>query len=239
LLSDHDGGRGENGAELAGGEGFQGAQAGFEFGRGQAAQAIEGPQKILGGAFSLLRVAFDAAGNEIAIGIAASAGVRDNMIEDSPAHGEPPQAIKAPAAFAHMNGLAATAHLQEIHLLEVIGAEPPGEAGGHRAFGRRGVYLLRQKDFGQVASLGAVDQAQGTLGGETVHGLASGLVREVNTAGEAGNRKTELALACETAMPQEMGVDHALRMDVRRAGQAPPLRSFATAAPPHSHIGTR
>src|SRR4029077_17516119 len=154
--------------------------------------AIEAAQKILGGGFSLLGIAFDAAGNEIAVGIAASAGKRDDMIEDSPAHGEAPHAIKALAALAHMNGLAATAHLQEIHLLEVVGAEPPGEAGGHSAFGRRGVYLLRQKDFGQVASLGAVDQAQGALGIETAHGLASGLVREVNTAGEAGNRKTEL-----------------------------------------------
>jgi len=211
LLSDHDGGRGENGAELAGGEGFQGAQAGIEFGRGQAAQAIEGAQKIFGGAFPLLRVAFDAAGNEIAVGIAASAGVRDDMIEDAPAGDEAAQAIKAPAAFAHMNGLAAAAHLQEIHFLEVVAAEPPGEADGHGAFVRRGMYLLRQKDFGQVASLGAVDQAQGALGGETAHGLASGCVREANTTGEAGNRKTELALACETAVPQEMGVDHALR----------------------------
>jgi len=40
LISDDDGGRGENGAEVAGGECFQGAQAAFEFGRGQAAQAI-------------------------------------------------------------------------------------------------------------------------------------------------------------------------------------------------------
>jgi hypothetical protein len=211
LLSDHDRRRGESGAELAGGEGFQGAQAGFELGGGYAAQAVEGVQKIFGGSFSFLRVAFDAAGNEIAVGIAASAGVRDDMVEDSTTGDEPPQAIKAPAALAHMNGLAAAAHLQEIHLLEIAGAEPPAEAGGHGAFGRLGVYLLRQKDFGQVASLGAVDQAQSAFGGETAHGLASGLVREVNTAGEAGNRKTELALACESAMPQKMGVDHALR----------------------------
>jgi hypothetical protein len=211
LGPDDDGRWGEKGAELAGGEGFQGSQASVEFGGGQAAQAVEGAQKIFGGAFSLLRVAFDAAGNEIAVGIAASAGVRDDMVEDSTARDEPPQAIEAPAALAHMNGLAAAADLQEIHLLEVAGAEPPGEADGRGAFVRRGVYLLRQKDFGQVASLGAVDQAQRALGGETAHGLASGCVREANTTGEAGNRKTELALACETAMPQEMGVDHALR----------------------------
>jgi hypothetical protein len=54
LISDDDGGRGENGAEVARSECVQGAQAGVEFGRGQAAQAKEAAQKIFGGRFSLL-----------------------------------------------------------------------------------------------------------------------------------------------------------------------------------------
>jgi hypothetical protein len=65
------------------------------------------------------------------------------MVEDSPTSDEPPQAIKAQAALARMNGLAPAAHLQEIHLLEVGAAGPLGEAGGQRALGRGGVYLLR------------------------------------------------------------------------------------------------
>jgi len=139
LLRDDDGGRGENGAELAGGERVQGTKAAFEFDRSQATQAKEGAQKIFGGRFSLLRVALDAAGNEIAVGIAASAGLRDNMVEHSPTSDEPPQAIKAQAALARMNGLAPTAHLQEIHLLEVGAAGPPSEAGGHRSRAARRV----------------------------------------------------------------------------------------------------
>ncbi len=210
VLRDDDRGKGENGAELAGGERLQGAQAGGEFGRGQAAQAIEAEQKVFGGGFSLLRVAFDAAGNEIAVGIAPPAGKRDDMVEDSPTSDEAPQAIKAQAALARMNGLAPAAHLQEINLLEVGPAGPPGEAGGHSALVRCGVYLVRQKDFGQVASLVAVDQAQRALGSETAHSVASGRVREANATGEPGNRKAELALAFEAAMAQEMGVDHAL-----------------------------
>jgi len=210
LVPDDDGGRGENGAELAGGECFEGVQAGLVFGRGYAAQAIEAAQKIFGGSFSLQRVAFDAAGNEILVGIAPPAGKRDDMVEDAPTSDEPPQTIKAQAALARMNGLAPAAHLQEIHLLEVGPAGPLGEAGGHRALGRCGVYLVGQEDFDHVASQGAVDQAQGALGGETAHGVASGLVREANAAGEPNDRETELALAFEAAMPQEMGVDHAL-----------------------------
>ncbi len=143
LVSDDDGGWGENGAEVAGGERFQGAKAGFEFGRGQAAQAIKGAQKIFGGACSLLRVAFDAAGNEIAVGIASPAGLREDMVEDSPTSDEAPQTIKAQAALARMNGFTPTADLQEIHLLEAGAAWPTGEAEGHSALGRRGVDLLR------------------------------------------------------------------------------------------------
>jgi hypothetical protein len=69
-----------------------------------------------------------------------------------------------------------------------------------------------------VASLGTVDQAQGAFGSETAHSLASSLVRDVDATGEAGNRKTELALAFEAAMPHEMGVDHALGKIEAQAG---------------------
>ena len=141
MVADDGGGRGENGAELAGGEGFQGAQTAFEFGGGQAAQAIEAAQKIFGGSSSLLGVAFDAAGNEIAVGIAASADMRDDMVKDSPARDEAPQTIEAQATLARMNGLT-PADLQKIHLLEVGAAGPPGEAGGRSAMVRRGGYLV-------------------------------------------------------------------------------------------------
>lgn len=61
-----------------------------------------------------------------------------------------------------------------------------------------------------MASHGAVDQAQRALGSEAADGVASGLVREANATGEPNNPKTELALAFQAAMPQEMGVDHSL-----------------------------
>ncbi len=54
------------------------------------------------------------------------------------------------------------------------------------------------------------DQAQRALGGETAHDVANGRVGEASAAGEPNNPKTELALAFEAAMPQKMGVDHAL-----------------------------
>ena len=210
MFPDHGRRRGEDGAELAGGEGFEGTEASLEFGRGYPAQAIEGAQKIFAAAFSLLRVAFQAARNEIAVGIAPPADMRDDMVQDSPTTDAPPQAIEAQAALAHMNGLAPAAHLQEIHLLEVGAAGPPDEAGGHSFLMWCGLYLLRQKDFGHVASLSAVDQAQRALRSETAHSLARGRLRHANATGQPKNRKAELGLPFEAAMPQEVGIDHAL-----------------------------
>src|SRR5260370_38982642 len=73
----------------------------------------EGAQKIFGGRFSLLRVAFDAAGNGIAAGIAASAGPRGDMVDDSPTSDEAPLSIKKLRTLTRQNGIAAAADLQE------------------------------------------------------------------------------------------------------------------------------
>jgi hypothetical protein len=140
------------------------------------------------------------------------------MVEHSPTSDEPPQAIKALAALARMNGLAPAAHLQEIQLLQVAAAWQPGEARGRSALVRYDVYLVRQQDFYQVASLAAVHHAQGPLGSETAHGVASGPVRKAHATGEPHDRKTELALAFEVAMSQEVGVDRALGKIEAQAG---------------------
>jgi hypothetical protein len=69
-----------------------------------------------------------------------------------------------------------------------------------------------------VAGLSAVEQAQSALGSKAAHGLAGGAIREVNGAGETRNRETELALASETAMAEEAGVDDALGKIEAEAG---------------------
>src|SRR5258708_39587114 len=58
------------GAELACGEIFQGAEAYVEFGGRQAPLAVERAQKIRRRTVTLARVAFDTAGNQVAVGIA-------------------------------------------------------------------------------------------------------------------------------------------------------------------------
>jgi hypothetical protein len=70
------------------GQGVQGAEAGCEFDRRQAALAVEPAEKIPGGAFPFLRVAFRAAGNEIAVGIAARLDARHDMVKTANQGGE-------------------------------------------------------------------------------------------------------------------------------------------------------
>ncbi len=111
------GGRGENGAELPGGECFEGAEAAFEFDRGQAAQAIEAAQKIFRGGFAFLRVAFVAAGNQIAVGIASPPDKRDDMVEAAHTWADLAHAIEAVAPVALMNHVAPVSRLQKVHLL--------------------------------------------------------------------------------------------------------------------------
>jgi hypothetical protein len=63
-------------AELAGGKGIEGAEAGGEFGGAQTALAVEPAEKVRSRALPLLPIAFQTAGDEIAVGIAPQLDAR-------------------------------------------------------------------------------------------------------------------------------------------------------------------
>ena len=75
-------------------------------------------------------IAFDAGGNEIAVGIGTSASARDNMVEAARAAGELDQAIETLAELAGMNGFAPGWPLQEIDPLEIDKASGDARATG-------------------------------------------------------------------------------------------------------------
>src|SRR6267378_3982721 len=120
----------EQRAELACGEGFQGAKASVEFGGREAALAVESAQKIPGGAVALARVAFETAGNQVAVGIASEAHAWHNVVEPVHVSGSAAEAVKAGAAFAIVHGFAERPGFQEI-----------------RSFERRGRRLSRGPQF--------------------------------------------------------------------------------------------
>ena len=59
--------------ELAGGEGVEGAETGVEFGGGDAALAVEPAEKMGGGTLPFEGIAFEAGGNQVAVGVAPGA----------------------------------------------------------------------------------------------------------------------------------------------------------------------
>src|SRR5215472_10555550 len=91
-------------AELACCEIFQGAKAAVEFGGRQAALAIENTQKIRGGHVAFECVAFDAAGNQVAVGIASEARAWHDVVQALHVTGSAAEAVKAGAAFSIVNG---------------------------------------------------------------------------------------------------------------------------------------
>jgi hypothetical protein len=212
-------------AELADGEGVEGAEAIGEFGGGEALLAVEVAEEIARGAFALLRIALDAARNEVPVGIAAETNARHNMIETLLRLGKLAQTVKTEAALAGVDGLAKRASLQEVGILKrqsaslgvrrAGGADAFGVAtgpglGGNRADGAGGANLVRQADLDEMTSLGAFDQAQSAEGQEAADGFAGRSTGNADSAGEPLNGEAEPQLPFETAMAQEMGIDGAV-----------------------------
>ena len=67
--------------ELAGGEGVEGAETGVELGGGDAALAVQPAKKIGGGTLSFERIAFEAGGNQVAIGVAPRPDTGHDVVE--------------------------------------------------------------------------------------------------------------------------------------------------------------
>ena len=114
--------------ELAGSEGVEGAEAGVELGGGQAALAVEPAEKIGGGTFSFERIAFEAGGNQVAIGVAPRPGAGHDVVEALDTRVGAAQTIKTMAAFAEVDGLAQGAGLEKVEFFEVGGLRLAGEA---------------------------------------------------------------------------------------------------------------
>jgi len=100
--------------QLACGEIFQRAEARVEFLRRQAALTVERAQKIADRTVGFARVAFDTAGNQVAVGIAAEAYAGHDVVEALQFTGSVAKAVKASAAFAIVNGSAERQGFPEI-----------------------------------------------------------------------------------------------------------------------------
>jgi 3-hydroxyisobutyrate dehydrogenase-like beta-hydroxyacid dehydrogenase len=85
-------------AEFAGGEGIQSAEAGGKLDLGQAALAMQPPEKICRAEIVFLAVALVAAANQVAPGIVPELRKRDDVIQAASCRANAAQAIKARVA---------------------------------------------------------------------------------------------------------------------------------------------
>ena len=111
--SERDGGR----AEFAGGKGVESTETAAKLEGGQALFAVQRTEKVGCGAATLEGVTFDAAGDEVAVGIILKFDAGDDVVEAAHGGGEAATAIKTEAAFTVVDRIAQGATLQEVLLL--------------------------------------------------------------------------------------------------------------------------
>ncbi len=196
--------------ELAGSEGVEGAETGVEFGDGQAALAVEPAEKIGGGTLAFERIAFEAGGNQVAIGVAPGPDAGHDVVEALDAGVGAAQTIKTMAAFAEVDGLAEGAGLEEVECFQIGGLRLAGGAAGGDGTGAKAANLIGQEHVNDVASFAATDEAEGTEDDEAADGFTHGAGADADAAGEPGHGEVELEPAFETGVAEEMQIDGAV-----------------------------
>src|SRR5260370_14260760 len=160
--------------ELAGSEGVEGAETGVELGGGDAAFAVEPAEKMGGGTLAFERIAFEAGGSQVAVGVVPGADAGHNVVEALNAGVGAAQTIKTMAAFAEVDGLAQGPGLEEVEFFQVGGLRLAGGAAdgdGARHGGQgpsrgqaraKGANLNGQKHVNNMAGLPGPDEAECT-----------------------------------------------------------------------------
>jgi len=209
-------------AEFAGGEGVEGAETRVELGGGQAAVAEEPAEKIGGGTFAFERIAFEATGNQVAVGIAARLDAGHDMVEALDARVGAAQAIKTVTAFAEVDGLAQGAGLEEVQLFQVckrVQVDRRVEVGGGgRVYGvahsdgagTSGGNLIGEADLDDVTGFATLDEAERAEDGQAAHRFAHGAGANPESASDPGHRAVELELAFQAGVAEEMRIDGAV-----------------------------
>lgn len=199
----------KRGREFAGDEGVQSAEATGKLDGGQTTLIVEAAEKICRRKIAFLRVAFAAAGDEVAVGMVLQFGKRDDVVDAARTNSKPAKAIETTAAFPQMDGAAQGWMFEEVQLLEMVGAI--GTQGARIVWtGGDGGYFLGQADLDHVARFAALHQAQDAAGDEAPHGPAHGVAAEADTASEPRNGKPEPKLSFEAAVTEEMRIDDAV-----------------------------
>jgi hypothetical protein len=196
--------------------------------------AIERAEKVAGGTFSFLGIAFEAAGNQVAVGVAAGLDAGHDVVEALDARVNALETVKTVAAFAEVDGLAEGAGLEEVQPFQVDRRVRVGrgarvgkreEPAGRRRYEMRGwaggvawgdgagicgANFIGQAHFEDVAGFAALDEAERAEGGETAHGFAHGAGADAESAGDPGHGAVELEPAFKASVAEEIEIDGAV-----------------------------
>lgn len=135
--------------------------------------AVELAEKIGGGLMTFARIALEAAGNQVAIGIAALAELGYDVVEATGARPDAVETVEADAAVASLNGFAKKLGGEEVELLNIVRLQQSRgpvrqrgtwgtvvmQGGWGKGCSERRANEVRVKDFDQVAVSGSLDQA--------------------------------------------------------------------------------
>src|SRR6266446_572369 len=194
-------------AQFAGGEGIQGAEADGKLDLGQAALAMQPPEKITRGEIVFLAVALVTAGNQVAPGIIPELCKRDDVIQAAGCGSNAAQAIKAAVAFSGVNGPAQPRRFQGVEIVEIERASTACGAAGNLAWAS-GANLVGDAYLDHVTLFAALHQAQHAVTDEAAHCLADGRCGKVRPTSEPGEGELEPKLSLQAAVADEMRVDH-------------------------------
>lgn len=197
-------------AEFAGGEALEGAEALAKFGRGQAVLSVEPAEKVRGGTLALPGIAFEAAGDEVAVGVALPLRLRHNMIEATPSAADAAQAVKAGAALASVDGLTQCRGFQEIDLFEAGLAREACEVADLRLPETGAANFFGEAHLDDVARLAAFEQLQYAFRNEAAQGLAHGIMAKAKIARQPAHGKMKAGLPFQAGMAKKVGIDGAL-----------------------------
>jgi hypothetical protein len=222
-------GRPQSGAEFAGGQIGQGADAAVEFGIGEAALAIEPAEEVFGGLLAFVAIALEADRDQVAIGVAAGLGARDDMVQAADGDGKAAQAIKTVTALAQVDGHTEGFGLHEVEILDAGGASDSRWFGSIRGIEGGGADFIGHTDFDHVAGLIASEQAKGAMLNEAAYCEAYRGGGDASGAAERSNGEAQSELAFEAAVAEQMRIDGALENGEAETGNDQVFQLFPEA----------
>ena len=155
----------------------------------------------------LAGVAFQAARDQVAVRVGTELGAGYDVVEAMHLRADAPEAVKADAAFAGVDGLAELRSAHKIGFLEIAA----DRRGNHRAslgFASASAgNLCGQPNVHHVASFAARDQPQGAVLYEAAQRGANGVLGEAKIPRHPIKGKMKARLAFEAAVPEEVVIN--------------------------------